>query len=246
MGRVAHWVVLAAIVVVLVGCRVQGQVDVDVARNGSGTVAVAVGLDADAVGRVGDLATALKTADLTAAGWKVAKPHRVGATTWVRATKPFRSPDDLGRVLGEIGLFHAWSLTVSNGFGSTAWKIGGKIVSDGTVDQFSDSALKTALDGLPVGLSPDQETADLKASGPIPLAVRLHLPAHVKGATSYTLDVAGAPAVTRTVAATATETDSAVGRWFVVAGLLVVLGIVLALIGRVAGRGDRPQPGLPA
>jgi hypothetical protein len=242
VGRFAHRVVMFAILgVVLMGCRVQGQVQVDVAANGSGTVTVGVGLDADAVTQVGDLSTALKTSDLAAAGWKVAKAHKSGALTWVRATKPFRSPADLGRVMGEIGLFPSWHLTVSNGFGATTWKVAGKIVSAGTIDQFSDSTLKSTLDGLPVGLTPAQEAADLKASGPIPLTVQVHLPAETAGTTTYTVDVAGAPAVTRTVAATASRTDGSVLRWFVIAGLLFAVGLVLAVIGRLRGdRRDQP------
>jgi hypothetical protein len=55
--------------------------------------------------------------------------------------------------------------------------------------------------------------------------------------------VAGGPAVTRAVAATATDTDHTVGRWFILAALLVVLGVALVLIGRLrTGRG--PGPGL--
>jgi hypothetical protein len=231
-----------AVALVLIGCRVEGQVDIHVAANGSGTVTIAVGLDADAAAKVGDLSSALKTSDLTDAGWKVAAPTPSAGLTWVRATKPFRSPSDLSRVVSEIGLFHSWHLSVANGFGSTTWKIRGRIASDGTIDQFSDTDLKTALDGLPVGLTPDQEAADLKASGPIPLTVRLHLPADTDGRTSYTLDVAGAPAVTRTVSATATRTDGAFERWFVLAGVLVALGVVLALAGRLAGGRGRSRP----
>lgn len=242
MGRFARWLLLALVAVALIGCRVEGRVDVAVARNGSGTVTVAVGLDADALAKVGDLSTALKTSDLTAAGWRVARPAKSGDLTWVRATKAFRSPADLGRVMDEIGLFPDWHLTVSNGFGSTTWKVVGKVVSHGTIDQFSDSALKSTLAGLPVGLTPDQEAAALKASGPIPMSVRLHLPADVTGTTTYNFDVAGAPAVSHTVAATATESDSSVVRWFLLAGLLVVLGLVLVVIGRL--RGGRSRGGL--
>ena len=111
------------VVMVLAACRVEGRVDVDVARDGSGTVTVAVGLDAEAVAKVGDLTKALQTSDLAEAGWKVAKPQKAGVITWVRATKAFRSPADLGPVMSEIGLFRSWHLKVSNGFGSTTWKI---------------------------------------------------------------------------------------------------------------------------
>ena len=40
---------MVALALVLVGCRVEGRVDINVARDGSGPVTVAVGLDADAV-----------------------------------------------------------------------------------------------------------------------------------------------------------------------------------------------------
>jgi hypothetical protein len=241
VGRFARLAGLALALTLLAACRVEGRVDVDVARDGSGTVTVAVGLDAEAVTKVGDLTKTLQTSDLGAAGWKVAKPQKAGVVTWVRATKAFRSPDDLGRVMSEIGLFRSWHLKVSNGFGSTTWKIGGRVVSKGTLDQFSDSALTTALDGLPVGLTPDQEATDLKGSGPIPLTVQVHLPADATGRTTYTLNVAGAPAATRTVSATATRTDGAVKRWLVLAGLLIALGLILAVIGRLrGGRQSRP------
>ena len=99
----ARLAALLLVGLVLAACRVDATVDVQVADDGSGDVAVDVVLDADAVARVPDLASSLRTEDLTAAGWTVDAPavDAEGAVT-VRAEKPFATPEQLPAVLCEI------------------------------------------------------------------------------------------------------------------------------------------------
>jgi hypothetical protein len=59
----------------LAGCRVDARVDISVRSDGSGTVRATVLLDKDAAARVGGT-SALRLADLRAAGWKVATGTR--------------------------------------------------------------------------------------------------------------------------------------------------------------------------
>lgn len=76
---------LALVALATVACEVRSSVEVRVEEDGSGTVEVAVGLDADAIGRlpdlnddgtsdVTDLTTLVRVDDLRAAGWDVADP----------------------------------------------------------------------------------------------------------------------------------------------------------------------------
>ena len=98
---------------VLAACRAEAAVDVTVRADGSGKVTVAVGLDDEAVERVGDLDKELHSEDLVAAGWVVSKPVKRGELTWVAASKPFHSPTDLQRVVGEVGVFEGFGPVLS-------------------------------------------------------------------------------------------------------------------------------------
>ena len=81
-------VLLVGVVLVLSGCHVKLQVDTRVDPDGSGVVTVAVGLDADAVSKVGDLRSQLRVDDLKAAGWTVVGP--AARPTGTRGSAPRR------------------------------------------------------------------------------------------------------------------------------------------------------------
>ena len=84
-------------------CQVVLTTGVDVTRDGTGRVTAGLGLDADAVKEVGDVATALRLDDVRQAGWQVEGPRKEGdGLTWVRASKPFADPDQLPAILAEL------------------------------------------------------------------------------------------------------------------------------------------------
>jgi hypothetical protein len=96
-------VVVALVAWVATACQVKLQAGVDVARNGSGRVTAGVGVDADALKQVGDLAAALRVDDLRQAGWDVQGPKKEGdGLTWVRASKPFADPASAQTTMAEL------------------------------------------------------------------------------------------------------------------------------------------------
>ncbi|MBO0729987.1 MAG: hypothetical protein J2P57_12065, partial [Acidimicrobiaceae bacterium] len=104
--RRAHWlrsVVAAGLVFVATGCQVTTRVAVNAAPNGSGTLAVTVTLDAQAVAAVGTLARQLQTSDLTQAGWLVTGPvpsARGSETVTVR--HGFSNPAELHTLAAQL------------------------------------------------------------------------------------------------------------------------------------------------
>ncbi len=221
------------IVMVAVGCKVQGRVDVSVYDDGSGSVTVAVGLDAEALQQLGDPATALKVDDLKASGWSVDPPSTEGKRTWFRATKPFRSPNDLGPLMEEIGVFRNWSLEVADGFGTTTWKLDGVITERTGLEQFSDEKLAAALDGKPLGMSPEELQAQRAKSGPVPLDVSVHLPGDTDDRTVFTVDLAAA-SPERRVSVTSERSAGAPTRWIVVGGLFLAGAALLVVLGQLS------------
>ena len=142
--------------VLLTGCHVKVQVDATVERDGSGSVTVAVGLDHDAMGKVGDLREQLHVDDLKAAGWTVTGPTPADdGYTWVRATKHFATPSQLGEVMSEVngpdGMFRDWKVTKSSSPWSTSWNATGTIDLSKGVSSLSDPQLDKALGGSGYG-----------------------------------------------------------------------------------------------
>jgi hypothetical protein len=217
----------------LTACHVEGRVDVTVFDDGSGTVSVAVGLDDEAVERVGDLSSAVPTVDLVDAGWKVAEPSEEGDLTWIEATKRFRSPEELTSVMAEIGVFHDWTLRVSDGFASTKWALDGRIVVNGGVEQFSDSDLAAALDGMALGMTSEDLQAAMDESGPMQLTVRVRLPAESDDLTSIPVQIDASTSVDKPVHVEASRTSDGPARWFVVSGVLLALAVAAYVLNRL-------------
>lgn len=149
---------LAALLAVLAlaACEVRTDVGIEVEEDGSGVVRVAVGLDDDAASRVPRLADELRVDDLEATGWEVAGPsEEADGYTWVRAEKPFATPDDAGRVLAELapdrGPFRDFVVTRERSFARTSFEFDGTVDFTRGLETFGDEALAEALDGEPLG-----------------------------------------------------------------------------------------------
>jgi hypothetical protein len=102
----------------------------------------------------------LRVDDMAAAGWDVAEPEAPAegdeeAMTWVRATKPFGTPDEAEAVLAEVtgadGVLRDVTLERSAGFGSTTYDFAGTVDLSGGIEAFGDAGLAGALDGEPLG-----------------------------------------------------------------------------------------------
>lgn len=216
------------------GCRVEPRVDVDVDADGSGRVRVTVALDREAQDRLGDVAQ-LRTADLTEAGWDVSAPEQDASGLVLRASKAFRSRDDLPRVLGEVagpgGVLSDATLEIDDGWRSTTYRFAASLASSGSADQFSDSDLAAVLDGLPLGRTPDELAAD--GTGPVALDVVVHLPGETDGSSEQSVVVAGGAASSGAMSVTSEVSKSGPVWWFVGAVGAALAAVVLARRRRV-------------
>lgn len=239
-------------------CQVRTTVDVDVAKDGSGTVTVAVGLDEEAVGRLpdldddgrsttADLAGLVRTADLTAAGWHVGAPSASGGDgfVWIRATKPFGTPEEAGRVLREVAGTHGplrdLRVRRDDGFGRTQFTFEGTADLSGGLESFGDEGLAAALEGEVLGQ--DASAIEQELGRPLSDVFSLRISADLpgdSGATSWNPELGGEPVE---MAATGTVRD-----WWVLAlaGVAIACGLALVGVLAVLFRRGRPVSGPPA
>ena len=129
--RLLLGITLAGALLATSACQVGVGVDIDVAENGSGTVAVGVSLDRAAADALGDLASQLDLQDLALAGWDVTGPAREADNLlWVRATKRFGSTEELPAVLAEIAgpdVFGGFELRRRTEFAEQTWEVSGQV-----------------------------------------------------------------------------------------------------------------------
>lgn len=141
----------------LPSCRLQIEADITVAEDGSGVVEVVVGLDADAIERIGgDLDGVLVTTDLVEAGWTVTGPTLdADGYTRVRARHEFTNPGEAAQRLAELtgpdGMFQGLRVERRNSLARTQWDFTGRLDFSGGLEAFSDPALAAQLDGEPLG-----------------------------------------------------------------------------------------------
>lgn len=149
---------LVLLVAFLAACQVRTEVAIDVAEDGSGVVTVSVGLDTVAAERVPQLENQLRVDDLEATGWTIAGPAvEADGFLWVRATKPFATPEEAGAVLAEVagenGPFQDFRVQRAHSFARTDFTFDGTVDFRAGLAAFSDEALAAALDGEALGQS---------------------------------------------------------------------------------------------
>jgi hypothetical protein len=158
-------VALLALFLLLAGtsCQVTLSSGVVVARDGSGSVRAAIGLDAEALQRLGDPAKELRLGDLREAGWDVTGPRKEDdGLTWVRLSKPFATPAEADQVAAELsgpdGPFRDFHVERSRSFLKTETTFTGLADLTRGLAGLSDADLEARIEGADLGIasvSPD-------------------------------------------------------------------------------------------
>ncbi|MET0627065.1 MAG: hypothetical protein ABW033_01250 [Acidimicrobiia bacterium] len=129
-------ILLVALAILLVGCKVDATVTVDVHDDGSGVVTLDVKLDAQAVSatEAGDakLQDRVRIANLETAGWKIGSWQRADdGSASIRLSKAFTSPDQVAGIIGELsgdsGPLRDAQATRDRGLLSTSYDVTGAI-----------------------------------------------------------------------------------------------------------------------
>jgi hypothetical protein len=146
--------VLASSVVLLGACRVDSTVTVDIAKDGSGTIALTLVADADIVKDAPDLATDLRLDDLTAAGWVATGPQPTDAGGLrLVLTHPFTSPAEATALLAQLngtdGPIRELVVRQDRSFALVATGMTGHIDLSGGLASFADDDVIAKIGGEP-------------------------------------------------------------------------------------------------
>jgi hypothetical protein len=226
-------------------CQVTIAVGVDAKQNGSGLVRAGVGLDADALRQIPDLAQQLRVDDLKRAGWTVVGPRKESDDrTWVRATKPFANPAGAAKAMTELngpnGPFKGFHLTRKHSFLRT------KTSFSGTVDRvgargLADSQLQQQLGGSGVDPAVLQQQLDQIVNRTVRVEVVLHLPGSISS--NAPTDVSGGvvwrPKASEQAHLTASSTARDL-RPIIFGALAVVLAVAAFVVWRRSRRTRAP------
>ncbi len=159
-----------------------------------------MGFDDDALRTVGDLAGELQVEDLRQSGWEVVGPRREDdGLTWVRASKPFSSPEQAGRAMRELsgpeGALRDMGLTQDQSFLHTRTRFSGTVDLSGGLSGFVDAELRPRLGGLPLDLDALQQRFGsslddlfrVEVVARLPGAIRSNAPTEVDGGVEWSL-----------------------------------------------------------
>ena len=188
---IALVVAFVAMAGVLVGCRVDATIDVQMAADGSGTLTLTLDADADVVARAGGLAGDLRFDDLTAAGWDVSSPtSTAGGGLEVVLTHPFAAPEELTALLASLngtdGPFKSVSFTRSNAGSAITFAVSGTGRIDAGLASFADADLIAAVGATPY--ADDVASAGLSQSDAVVITFRVDLPGTVERTTGAKAD----------------------------------------------------------
>lgn len=156
--RLLRTALLAITLVVVSACQMRTDVNITVETDGSGEVAVAVGLDEEAVAENPALLENLDFADLRQTGWEVTGPE-LDADGFTRVTirHQFDAPSQVATLLddvaGEHGPFRDFSLEREDAFAETRYRFEGVVDFAGGIDGLvEDPELADALEAEPAEL----------------------------------------------------------------------------------------------
>ncbi len=214
-------------------CQVATEVTVTVAEDGSGTVDVEVGLDDEALGRVGEPEQLFATADLVESGWIVSAPTLDDdGFTRVRASRDFASTAEaeqlLAQVDGAVGVFDEISLVRSDSFTTTTFTFDGVVDLSGGLAVFSDPELAASLDGEPLGES--VEAIEERFGAPLPelfsMVIAVDLPGEqADGTVSRWVPTLGGDPVVMEATSEITDRTPLVWVGIAVASVVAAIGI---------------------
>jgi hypothetical protein len=219
--------VLAAIVLLVGGCRLSADVLVRVDPDGSGEVTVTLVLDREAAERLGP-ADQLDVEDLELRGWRVDAPVIGDDGLTVVARRPFAAPEELAPLLEDItgpdGPLGDVQLRVESSQLGTEYQLAGALTSTGDPAVVSDPELTALLGGLPLGRTPE-ELAAVGADRPdaATLTLRVVLPGADEAQWSVPL-TGGQPA------SVVVDESSNVLSTTRIVGLLAVVGLLVAAV----------------
>jgi hypothetical protein len=219
--------VVAVLVLVAAGCKVDGSVTVSVEPDGSGVVTARVRLDAEAVAgaEVGGakLEDAVRLGDLTAAGWKSSGwVRRKNGTAALTLRKGFSRAEYAGSVVAELngpdGPLRDVKVTRSSSTFTQEWTFSGIAdLKDMKTGITTDADLVARLTAQRVNVA----ALDLRLLAQTQKALRLHVTADLPHAAPKVFPTPpGASSVMHT-----SSSETAMSRI-----LLLVLGIALAVI----------------
>jgi putative hydrolase of the HAD superfamily len=235
-SRIRLLVLGLLVAIVAVGCNVTTTVDIRVDEDGSGGVAVGIGLDDEALAVVPDLGSQLRIDDLTAVGWVVSGPGAESdGLTWVRAAKEFSTPEQLQDVLDEItgpdGAFRDFAIVREEAFAELRWSLDGIVDLSAGEDLFSDQMLADVLGGSAFGPVGEDLSDDLGTlTDAIDLTVSVRLPADTRGVTTYSPSFDDEAPTAISVTSVREDLGPTLWRWVGRAALaLFILAVVLAV-----------------
>jgi hypothetical protein len=231
-------VVGVVLMLLLTACHVKVQVDAKVNPDGSGTVTVGVGLDHDAMSQVGDLRSELRVTDLEAAGWTVTGPTAAAdGYTWVRASRSFSEPSQLGSIMEQVngphGMFRDWKVTKKSSPWSTSWTATGTVDLSKGLQDLSDPQLDRALGGT--GYGGIVKDVEQREGQPIDKLVDVQVNVSVPGASRSYAPAVGDPAPVA-VHVSSTRMNGLLGFTLLAVGVSALAAVLLFLRRRFVHR----------
>lgn len=174
---------LALLVLVCGGCRVDVEVGLDARADGSGRVRVQIVADKDVADAV-DLSAGVRVDDLKQAGWTIEGPSpRKDGGVQVVATKPFSDAEGarlaVEELSGPTGPFQAFRLERSRSFLRTTTRFRGTVDFAKGIEAFGDPGVRSALGGSDVGL--DLARLEQALNGPVDKAVGVQVTVRLPG-----------------------------------------------------------------
>jgi len=250
--RVVRAVVISALMLVVAACQVDVTVDLDVAADGGGMVAVQAAFDADANSSLGGIADQLRTGDAGRAGWDISTIDADDGDVVVTATKTVPDRDQWQAALDEIvgpGVFNNVAVTTDDSFAKARQTLELELDTSQGWDLFSDNGVAAALGGEQFGAPVESLTNGRTIDDIVAVQITITLVSDPDGS--------AAPATGRFVhrfdseeslqirlGSTAEDSTAMLLRWVALALFsLFVLATVLAITGVVLQRrSDRLRP----
>jgi phosphatidylinositol mannoside-binding LppM-like protein len=171
-------VLIAALVLVATGCRLDVDVHVAMEPNGSGTITVTAVADAELVAQAPGLAADLRLDDLATAGWAVEAPAATpDGGLRVVLTHPFASPAEATALLATLnasgGPFQGVALTREVDGKTVDYAATGSLQLVGGIDAFADEQVRALGAGTPFATTLNAQGLALRDALGITLQVQL-------------------------------------------------------------------------